>query len=249
MYSHSERWKKAQELEKVYWQKDFFRDSEYKELIFKYADLFKQIEQKYNFSEDTTVLDLGCGATCPSTLFSKGKRFGVDPIVSGYLEKDRQKLDGVIQLSEGTGEEIPFEDGYFDVVLCRNALDHMDNIDNVMKEIDRVLKPSGIVILSIYTYSPFIAFLKKASELVPMLRNIEHPFTFTPPQFRRFCAATFDILDEIIVFEGKSSIDYGKQDVELSEPLSHKIFSWINRYLFMNRWFLREMLITCRKQK
>lgn len=248
MYSYSERWRKAQEIEKIYWRKDFFRDSEYKELLFKYADLFKRIEEKYHFSMDTKILDLGCGATCPSTLFTKGKKFGVDPIVNVYLEKDRQKLDGSIELFEGTGEEIPFEDGFFDVVLCRNALDHMENIDNVMAEIERVVKPGGVVILSIYTYSPFIAFLKKASELVPMLRNIEHPFTFTPSQFRRFCAESFDVLEETTVFEGKSSIDYGKQDVELQEPLSHKVFALINRYVFMNTWFLREILITCRRK-
>lgn len=248
VYFHSRRWEKAQEIEKSYWQKEYFRDSEFKELLSKYDELLSHIERKYQFSEDTKILDLGCGATCPSILFEKGERYGVDPLVDIFLEKDREKLLGKIRLSKGSGEEIPFEDSFFDVVLCRNALDHVDNVFRVMDEIRRVTRKQGIIILSIYTYTSFVALLKRTSEYVSYLRNIEHPHTFTPSKFRNVCAQYFEILEDKIVFEGKSSIDYGKQDVELKEPLSHKIVAGLNRYVFMNDWFLREYLVICRRE-
>ena len=246
MYSHTQRWKDAQKIEVEYWTKEYFRDSEFKELINKYSGLFAYIEKKYAFDENTKILDLGCGATCPSILFKKGVKYGVDPIVDVFLESDKEKLANKIALSKGSGEAIPFEDDYFDVILCRNALDHMDNLENVMEEIKRVVKGGGIVILSVYTYTRFVTSLKRASEHIPFLRNIEHPHTFTPGEFRDFCTRYFEPQEEKIVFEGTSSVDYGKEDVELTEPLLHKIVALLNKYVFMNNWFLREYLLICK---
>lgn len=248
MHTYSKRWEEAQEIEKFYWSKEYFRESEFKELALKYARVFEDLEHKYNFKPDTKILDLGCGSTCPSILFENGVKYGVDPLVEIFLENDKKKLSGKIELKRGSGEEIPFESGFFDVSLCRNALDHMDNVEKVMQEIGRVTKDKGLIVLSIYTYTPFIAFLKRATEFIPFLKNVEHPFTFTPIEFREFCGNHFDIVDEKTVFEGKSSIDYGKQDVEMKEPLLNKVFAWANRYVFMNDWFLREHMVVCRKR-
>ncbi|GMR05151.1 MAG: hypothetical protein BMS9Abin23_1093 [Thermodesulfobacteriota bacterium] len=248
MHVHSKRWEMAQDIERIYWKKDFFRESEFKELLSKYSKVFGEVESRYGFSRDTKILDLGCGATCPSVLFTRGVKYGVDPLAKEFLEKDREKLSGKIRLLTGSGENIPFADGFFDVVLCRNALDHMDNVDQVMREIKRVVKDKGLVILSIYTYTPFITFLKKTSEVIPFLRNVEHPFTFTPVGFGAFCRRFFETLEERVVFEGTSSVDYGKEDVEMTEPLLHKIFAWSNRRIFMNKWFLRELMVVCRKK-
>jgi len=247
MHVHSKRWEEAQKIERFYWTKEDFRSSEFKELFIKYSEVFGEIEARYGFSDDSKILDLGCGATCPSTLFKKGKKYGVDPIAGVFLEKDRKELEGKIRLFEGSGENIPFEDGFFDVVLCRNALDHMDDVHRVMTEMKRVTRKKGLVILSIYTYTPFITALKKTSEYIPFLRNVEHPFTFTPRRFRDFCSKYLEVLEERVIFEGRNSIDYGKQDVEMTEPLLHKIFAWSNRYIFLNDWFLREYLLVCRR--
>lgn len=248
MYRHTQRWQQAQRQEAEFWRKNYFRDSEFKEIETKYPQILTYIEEKYNFCADTKILDLGCGATCPSILFKKGEKFGVDPLVTGFLQKDKEKLAGKIRLFPGTGEQIPFENDFFNVVLCRNALDHMDNIQKVMQEIKRVTKIEGIVIISIYTYTVFIAFLKIISENIPFLRNVEHPHAFTPKKFRNFCAQHFTVLEERIIFEGKNSIDYGKQDVEIKEPFFHKIIAYLNRNLFKNDWFLRESLLICRKK-
>ena len=234
-------------MEAEYWRKNYFRDSEFKEISTKYSDLFNHIEEKYNFCSNTKILDLGCGSTCPSILFKNGEKYGVDPLVELFLEKDKKKLTGKIKLLKGTGEDIPFDDNFFNVVLCRNALDHMDNIRKAMEEIKRVTKKRGIIILSIYTYPPFIAFLKIASECITFLRNIEHPHTFTPSRFISSCARYFEIMEDKIIYEGKNSIDYGKQDVKLKEPFFYKIIAGLNRHVFMNDWFVREYLLIGRK--
>ena len=246
MHVHSKRWVEAQKVERFYWTKDRFRESEFKELAVKYSGVLSEIEGRYGFTDSTKILDLGCGATCPSTLFRKGEKFGVDPLVGTFLEKDVSGIEGKITLSRGSGESIPFREGFFDAVICRNALDHMDDVDLVMDEIRRVARPGGIIILSIYTYTPFIAALKKTSEYIPFLRNVEHPYTFTPGAFKGLASRHFEVLEERIIFEGKNSIDYGKLDVEMREPLLNRIFALANRYVFMNDWFVREYMLVCR---
>jgi SAM-dependent methyltransferase len=247
MNRHSQRWGQAQQREAEYWKKGNFTDSESKEIEAKYSNFFHRVEEKYQFDEKTSILDLGCGATCASVLFKKGIKYGVDPLADEFLQRDMVKLEGKIRIFQGTGEYIPFGENFFSVVLCRNALDHMDDVQRVMQEVKRVVKRGGILLLSVYTYAPFIAFLKMASEFIPCIRNVEHPHTFTRGKLVRLCEKYFDILEEEIIFEGKSSIDYGKQDVELKEPLLNKIISFINARILMKNWFVREYMLICMK--
>ena len=44
-------------------------------------------------------------------------------------------------------EQIPFPDGYFNIVSSFNSLDHVDNLDKSISEIIRVIKPSGLFLL------------------------------------------------------------------------------------------------------
>jgi 2-polyprenyl-6-hydroxyphenyl methylase/3-demethylubiquinone-9 3-methyltransferase len=46
----------------------------------------------------------------------------------------------------GTGEELPFENNSFDVVLCCDVLEHVRDLPKVISEISRVLKNRGIFI-------------------------------------------------------------------------------------------------------
>jgi ubiquinone/menaquinone biosynthesis C-methylase UbiE len=45
-------------------------------------------------------------------------------------------------------EKIPYSDGFFDAILAFAVLEHIKNIDHVMREIERVLKPNGYVFAS-----------------------------------------------------------------------------------------------------
>ena len=47
---------------------------------------------------------------------------------------------------------LPFEDQYFDCVVCFEVLEHVFNLDELLSEIYRVLKPNGMILVSI----PFV---------------------------------------------------------------------------------------------
>lgn len=95
-----------------------------------------------------TVLDLGCGGGfMAEALAHEGARvIGIDPtapaIEAATAHARAQGLD--IDYRVGSGERIPLEDASIDCVVCVDVLEHVDNLDGVLDEIHRVLKPGGI---------------------------------------------------------------------------------------------------------
>jgi SAM-dependent methyltransferase len=45
--------------------------------------------------------------------------------------------------------QIPYPDTYFDLIICNHVLEHIPDDHQAMKELHRVLKPSGIAILQV----------------------------------------------------------------------------------------------------
>jgi len=51
-------------------------------------------------------------------------------------------------------EDMPVEDGTFDLVLCTQVLEHCDNPQKIVDECHRVLKPGGILIVTVPSIYP-----------------------------------------------------------------------------------------------
>jgi 2-polyprenyl-6-hydroxyphenyl methylase/3-demethylubiquinone-9 3-methyltransferase len=94
------------------------------------------------------ALDIGCGGGLLAEEFARlGFRVtGVDPSAES-LETARAHaaesgLD--IEYREGTGEQLPFEDSSFDLAYCCDVLEHVDDVEQVVRETARVLRPGGV---------------------------------------------------------------------------------------------------------
>lgn len=73
---------------------------------------------------------------------------------------------------------IPYEDNYFDIVICNHLLEHVPNDIDAMKELFRVLKPNGKAILQV----PISKNSKKTLE----------DFSITNPKEREVVFGQFD---------------------------------------------------------
>lgn len=99
------------------------------------------------------VLDLGCGTGL--MLDRLAVRFarvvGVDlsgEMLAGYdRARPRAAGTGVVSLARTDITALPFAAGTVDVVLCRSVLHHMDDEVAVLREIRRVLRPSGRLVV------------------------------------------------------------------------------------------------------
>ena len=65
---------------------------------------------------------------------------------TGAIRKLAVEGDVQIEVIETWGEELPFEDATFDLVLARQVLHHARDLPQLCREIGRVLKPGGKMI-------------------------------------------------------------------------------------------------------
>ena len=95
-----------------------------------------------------TILDLGCGGGFMSEAMVKrgATVIGVDPteaaVVAARAHASEEGL--AIEYRVGSGEAIPLADRSVDCVVCVDVLEHVADLDSVLDEIARVLKPDGL---------------------------------------------------------------------------------------------------------
>lgn len=103
----------------------------------------KKQSVKFLNAHNVKVLDLCTGTGDIAGFIDKScKVIGVD-FSDKMLEIARKKYPW-INFIEGDCTNLPFEDNYFDVVTISFGLRNIENYDNALDEIYRVLKPNGL---------------------------------------------------------------------------------------------------------
>ena len=116
-----------------------------------YDSFVENLVQSTPLEEHDRVLDVASGtAVIPLKLFSRGKQsgqvIGLD-ITYAMLKKGQQKIEKhqagqVISLVCGNAMSMPFQNGYFDVILCGLATHHLE-VAILLGEMSRLLRPGG----------------------------------------------------------------------------------------------------------
>jgi len=103
------------------------------------------------FQIDGHILDVGCG---------DGRYFRlVWPHATDVIGVDMSPEVAELGLQSGVyrkvhvtaAHEVPEPDQTFDNVFANCSLEHMDNLDQVLREINRCLKPGGVLLCSVVT--------------------------------------------------------------------------------------------------
>lgn len=99
------------------------------------------------------ILDIGSGTgQFPEVLHEAipdCKVWALD-LVRGMLEGGKgrwERLTDRVQPVQGDSERLPFPDGFFDVLTCANSFHHYPNQAAAIREMRRVLKPGGVLML------------------------------------------------------------------------------------------------------
>ena len=180
-----------------------------------------------DLAEGCAVLDVGCkGGHLRDILREQGTQVhytGVDisetvlGMVEGPGDAFRQSdvMDG-----------LPFGDGAFDVAFCLELVEHVENPSFVVRELKRVVKPDGAIVLSApnpYYYEEFLANLLHRPD------TEGHISTFTPRAIRR-----------LVSFQGL--------DVERTTGTWIRVPYWPFRPVRSGRYFLMRLcpaLLAC----
>ena len=93
------------------------------------------------------LLDVGCGGGFLSEEFARigFDVTGVDPSDATLQTASQHAKIASLKINylRGSGENLPFHDRHFDVVVCCDVLEHVRDVGRVISEISRVLKPCG----------------------------------------------------------------------------------------------------------
>lgn len=136
--------------------------------------LFEWVESLCLPSE-SLALDIGCGSG--NFTIELARRFGfptvgIDP--SSYQIKQAEALQKTktpglpIQFQQGEMGKLPFADACFDLLWCRDALNHITDMRQGLKECARVLRPGGWFVLSTITATDRMELTEAARLFAPL---------------------------------------------------------------------------------
>jgi sarcosine/dimethylglycine N-methyltransferase len=103
-----------------------------------------------DLGEQSRVLDLGAGYGGPARFLAENYGCRVVALNLSEVENERnrrineeRRLEHLVDVVEGSFEEIPYEDGRFDVVWSQDAILHSPERGKVLAEASRVLSEDG----------------------------------------------------------------------------------------------------------
>lgn len=110
------------------------------------------------------ILDVGCGEgrhTITACMLEQVDAVGVDLNIDDlkttrqrFAEFARPDCTGRLVLSVADGGRLPFDDDSFDRVICSEVLEHIPDYRGVIRELNRVLKPGGMLAVSVPRFVP-----------------------------------------------------------------------------------------------
>jgi SAM-dependent methyltransferase len=112
---------------------------------------------------DMRVLDLGCGVGHLLgwlTLHAPARYEGLD--LSLNSARTARVTTGIRGVSVGDAGRLPFRDGSYDRVVCNGAAHHLPDLPAALREIARVLRPGGRLVLHEPVDTPFTGAIRRA---------------------------------------------------------------------------------------
>lgn len=183
------------------------------------------IYENTKINNKTKVLDVGCGTgrNIGHFLNQGATVYGVDysPDMLNKAKEKYKNNDRVI-LSIGNAETLPFKDAFFDIICSFKTLPHVHNLAKAIKEIKRVTKKGGKILLEFYSPYSFKKIFNRyyyytkwhsISEAGRLIKN-------TGLQINKIYGSRTFIIAEPICYI----------------PLFSKLFNLLENY-FTNTWF------------
>ena len=119
------------------------------------------------------VLDFGCGGGAVVRMLRAAgvDCYGADTFYDGAEyrgELFEQLLDAGIVRAIGADGVLPFEDAFFDLVISDQVFEHVEDLEGVLDQLDRVLRPGG----RMYHHFPSREVLREGHIHIPLAHRL-----------------------------------------------------------------------------
>lgn len=114
---------------------------------------------RLNFSSSQKHFIFGAGTAGLAVILAKEyscQVFGIEPealefeIIQEKLKEVNLPTDN---FKKEFGEKLSFSDNQFDVIHCFTVLEHVENVEQCLKEMIRIVKPDGLIYINTPNYS------------------------------------------------------------------------------------------------
>ena len=109
---------------------------------------------RVDLQKGSKILDLGCGTGALLKIledrFPSSELTGID-LTEEMLAVAKQKLSDNVELLLGSASNLPFDSESFDWVIMSNVIGHLADKKTALKEIHRVLKNPGKIVITDWT--------------------------------------------------------------------------------------------------
>jgi len=112
--------------------------------------ILEWLDNNFDFDSKFNVLDIGSGPCRPGSFLQHIKeKYSCNCFLLDISSEicDSWKDSGILSKCSFL-PNIDFEDNMFNLILCSHVLEHVDDIENSVLSIQRVLKPGGIAIIN-----------------------------------------------------------------------------------------------------
>jgi SAM-dependent methyltransferase len=111
--------------------------------------MYRRAFARFVGSGTGNALEVGCGeGRISRELRSLGYRVTATDAVAALVEASRQ-ANSADEYAIADGKDLPFTDGRFDLVMAYNVLMDVEDVSATLKEIRRVMKPDGVLLISL----------------------------------------------------------------------------------------------------
>lgn len=125
----------------------------------RYRSAAEIIRSRLDLTDQTRILDVGSGEGKLRYFFDadEGQWFGVE--YDDRRLKICEELGYEMVQTDLNNTRLPYPDHFFDIVFASHVIEHLSDIDFSVREMDRVLKPGGLLLVATPTKPPVIAGL------------------------------------------------------------------------------------------
>ncbi len=181
------RWQQAQYGELAWWRArsgsidpGFYRD--------RAQQVRSLVGGRTAIDSTAKVLEVGSGAAGIVTHLAAGARFAIDPLERYFssVPSWRQARDPGVWYAAARAEELPCRPRTFSLAVCDNVLDHCEDPSRALVQINRALRPGGLLYLRVSVFNAWGWSVRRAAELLRI--DERHPASFTMRSLRRISA-------------------------------------------------------------